>query len=266
MPALHWQLPVCVFAAKNEEAHVPPEPAKPEYPVNWYFNSPVDMPWVTKTRNTSLDPSLVVITEVFKTHDISANKSRSVRPHGWQQCLVAKCLLADPFGERFEASLTWPALVENAIWAQNDVVRYIQDWLPGNLQYVGRIINQQPPPLPNPPSPMTPDWFYTSSVQIDEVESDEEPKPGESPEDQVYRQQRKAVRDSMRAEEPEGPLWTREEFQEMQAALRASKMSKKRKWLSEVRTCTEDDVGEVSDDDEAEKQRADKHRRRHTMA
>ena len=126
-------------APKNEDAHVPPEPVKPEYPITWYFNTPRDMPWISKTRNTH--PPLVVVTEVIKTHDISGTKSRSVRPHGWQQCLVAKCLLADPFGERFEASLTWPALVENAIWAQNDVVRYIQDWLPGNLQYVGRIIN-----------------------------------------------------------------------------------------------------------------------------
>ena len=105
---------------------------------------------------------------------------------------------------------------------------------------------------------------------MDEVKSDEEsdgePKPGESPEDQVYRQQRKAVRDSMRAEEPEGPLWTREEFQEMQAALRASKMSKKRTWLAKIKKCTEDEVGEVSDDDEAEKQRAEKHRKLHTRA
>ena len=44
---------VCMLAPKNEEVHVPPEPAKPEYPISWYFNSPNDMPWVTKIRNTS---------------------------------------------------------------------------------------------------------------------------------------------------------------------------------------------------------------------
>ena len=212
----------------------------------------------------------MLITEVIKTHDISSTKSRSVRPHGWQQCLVAKCLLADPFGERFEASLNWPALIEHANWAQNDVVRYIQDWLPGNLQYVGRVMKQPPPPLPSPPSPMTPDWFNASTVQIDEVksdeESDEEPKPGESPEDQVYRQQRKAVRDSKKANEPEDPLWTDKEFQEMQESIFTSNMPRKRGWLTAIDAITAGEVGDVSNDDEAEKERAEKHRRCNTAA
>ncbi len=251
---------------------MPPEPAKPEYPISWYFNSPQDMPWITKTWNTSFDPPLVLVTEVLKTHDISANKSRSVRQHGWQQCLVAKCMLADPFGDVIEVPINWPALVENELWAQNDVVRWVQDWLPGNLDYVGRVLNQPPPqpqlPMPSPPSPMSPEWLNTSTVQIDEVneESDGEPKPGESPEDQVYRQQRKAVRDSKKAKEPEGPLWTNKEFQEMQESIIASNMPRKRAWLAKINTITAGEVGEVSDDDEAEKERAEKHRRCHTAA
>ena len=241
---------VCVYAPKNEGSLVPPEPTKPVHPVNWYFNAPDDKPWVVKTRNTALDPPLVLITEVIKTHDISSTKSRSVRPHGWQQCLVAKCLLADPSGGVFEASLRWPALVENANWAQNDVVRYVQDWLPGNLQFVGRVMNQQPPVLPNPPSPRTPDWFYTSSVQIEEAGSEEEePKRDEPEEVKVHRHQRKAVRNSLRGEYPEDQPMSKEERQEMMAALKASKLTRKRKYLASIMGCPEDKVGDISDTD-----------------
>ena len=70
----------------------------------------------------------------------------------------------------------------------------------------------------------------------------------------------------MRAEEPEGPLWTNKEFQEMQESIIASNMARKRTWLAKIKKCTVDEVGEVSDDDEAGIQRAAKHRRRHTMA
>ena len=158
-------------------------------------------------------------------------------------------MLADPSGGVFEASLRWPALVENANWAQNDVVRYVQDWLPGNLQFVGRVMNQQPPVLPNPPSPRTPDWFYTSSVQIEEAGSEEEPKKDEPEEAKVYHQQRKAVRNSRRGEYPEDQPMSKEEHQEMTAALKASKLTRKRKYLASIMGCPEDKVGDISDTD-----------------
>ena len=102
-------------------------------------------------------------------------------------------------------------------------------------------------------------------MQIDEVGSDEE--PNEPPEDQVYRQQRRAVRDSLRAAaDPDDQSLTREEFHELQDALKASRMSRKRRWLAEVMNCAEDEVGEVSDDNEPEERRAEKHRKRHTRA
>ena len=149
----------------------------------------------------------------------------------------------------FEASLRWSALVENANWAQNDVVRYVQDWLPGNLQFVGRVMNQQPPVLPNPPSPRTPDWFYTSSVQIEEAGSEEEPKKDEPEEAKVYHQQRKAVRNSLRGEYPEDQPMSKEERQEMTASLKASKLTRKRKYLASIMGCPEDKVGDISDTD-----------------
>ena len=65
---------------------------------------------------------------------------------------------------------------------------------------------------------------------------------------------------------PDDRPWTREEFQEMQAAIRASKMSRKRTWLSEVLKGAEDEVGEVSDDAESEERRAENHRKRHNRA
>ena len=158
-------------------------------------------------------------------------------------------LAGRPIRGVFEASLRWPALVENANWAQNDVVRYVQDWLPGNLSFVGRVMNQQPPVLPNPPSPRTPDWFYTSSVQIEEAGSEEEPKEDEPEEVKVYRQQRKAVRDSFRGDSADDQPLSKEECQELQVALKASKLMRKRKYLASIMRCPEDQVGDISNTD-----------------
>ena len=148
-----------------------PVPKKPEVPIDWYLNTPIDKPWVAKTRDTALDPKLVRIDEVFKNSVISSAKSRSVRPHGWQRSLVARCVLADPFGGQYVARIQWPALLQNATWAKMDVVQYVQDWLPNNLGYIGAILHPQPrmayvAPMPAPTTPWT---FEDSTVRIEEV-------------------------------------------------------------------------------------------------
>ena len=110
-------------------------------------------------------------------------------------------------------------------------------------------MNQQPPPLPNPSSPRTPDWFYTSSVQIEEAGSEEEPKKDEPEEVKVHRQQRKAVRNSFRGESADDQPLSKEEYKEMQVAIKASKITRKRKYLASIMRCSEDEVGEISDTD-----------------
>ena len=89
---------ICTPTPKRAGRLVPPVPEKPKLPVNWYFNEPDNKPWVVRTRDTALDPQLLLIKEVIKTHDLSTAKSRSARPHGWERSLVAKCVLADPLG------------------------------------------------------------------------------------------------------------------------------------------------------------------------
>ena len=148
-------------------------PKKVEFPINWYFNAPDDKPWITKTRDTALGPMLVRIDDVFKTSDLSSVKSRSVRPYGWQRTLVARCVLADSFGGQCVTSIRWPALLENATWARLDVVRYVQDWLPSNLEYVGKILHPQPRMVYVSPAPSTPWPYESSTVQIEEVSEDE---------------------------------------------------------------------------------------------
>ena len=162
---------VCAGTPKHTGLMAPPVPKKPELPINSYFNAPDDKSWVAKTRDTALDPKLARIDEVLKTHDISSAKSRSVRPHGWQRSLVARCVLADPFGGQHVARIQWPALLQNATWAKMDVVQYVQDWLPNNLGYFGAILHPQPrmayvAPMPAPTTPWT---FEDSTVQIEEV-------------------------------------------------------------------------------------------------
>ena len=162
---------VCARTPKHTGLMAPPVPKKPEVPIDWYFNTPIDKPWVAKTRDTALDPKLVRIDEVFKNSVISSAKSRSVRPHGWQRSLVARCVLADPFGGQHVARIQWPALLQNATWAKMDVVQYVQDWLPNNLGYIGAILHPQPrmayvAPMPAPTTPWT---FEDSTVQIEEV-------------------------------------------------------------------------------------------------
>ena len=165
---------ICTPTPKRAGRLVPPVPEKPKLPINWYFNEPVDKPWVVRTRDTALDPQLLLIKEVIKTHDLSTAKSRSARPHGWERSLVAECVLADPFGGELEASIRWPALLENATWAQNEVVLCVQDWLPGNLRFVGKVLTLRPQMAYTPPAPSTPDWIINSSVQIEDVSKDDE--------------------------------------------------------------------------------------------
>ena len=86
-------------------------------------------------------------------------------------------------------------------------------------------------------------------MQIEEAGSEEEPKKDEPEEAKVYHQQRKAVRNSLRGEYPEDQPMSKEESQEMTAALKASKLTRKRKYLASIMGCPEDKVGDISDTD-----------------
>ena len=65
----------------------------------------------------------------------------------------------------------------------------------------------------------------------------------------MYHQQRKAVRNSLRGEYPEDQPMSKEEHWEMQAAINASRMTRKRKYLATIMGCPEDKVGDISDTD-----------------
>ena len=92
-----------------------------------------------------------------------------------------------PIRGELEASIRWPALLENATWARNEVVLYVQDWLPGNLRFVGKVLSPRPQMAYTPPAPSTPDWIINSSVQIEDVskEDEEEEEEGLCEEDRL---------------------------------------------------------------------------------
>ena len=50
----------------------------------------------------------------------------------------------------------------------------MQDWLPGNLRFVGKVLTLRPQMAYTPPAPSTPDWIINSSVQIEDVSKDDE--------------------------------------------------------------------------------------------
>ena len=65
----------------------------------------------------------------------------------------------------------------------------------------------------------------------------------------VYRQQRKAVRNRYRGESADDQPLSKEEYKEMQVAIKDSKITRKRKYLASIMRCSEDEVGEISDTD-----------------
>ena len=138
------------------------------------------MPWVKSTRDVALDPCLLRVEEVVKTTKLE-NKSRHARPFGWQDSLRAQCVFTDMVGGEVTVSVRWAAFLENPAWRQLDVVAHVQDWLPGNLDYVGRILRPisllaDAPPVPCMPAPSTPEPLLESSVQIEELSDDDVPE------------------------------------------------------------------------------------------
>ena len=84
-------------------------------------------------------------------------------------------------GGEVTVSVRWAAFLENPAWRQLDVVAHVQDWLPGNLDYAGRILRHTSllayaPPVPCPPAPSTPEPPLESSVQIEELSDDDGPE------------------------------------------------------------------------------------------
>ena len=77
----------------------------------------------------------------------------------------------------------------------------------------------------------------------------QEPKKDEPEEVKVYRQQRKAVRDSFRGESADDQPLSKEEHKELQVAIKASRLTRKRTYLASIMRCSEDEVGEISDTD-----------------
>ena len=115
--------------------------------------------------------------QVLKTTRLE-NKARHARPFGWQDSLRAQCVFTDIVGGEVTVSVRWAAFLENPAWRQLEVVAYIQDWLPDNLDYVGRILRPTSLPAfaprePCMPAPSTPEPLLESSVQIEELSDDD---------------------------------------------------------------------------------------------
>ena len=110
---------------------------------------------------------------MFKTGALE-NRARRARPFGWQDSLRAQCVFADMAGEETAVSVRWAAFLENPAWCQLQLVAYIQEWLPDNLGFVGRILHPEfnlpayAPQLSCMPAPSTPEP-PDSSVRIEEL-------------------------------------------------------------------------------------------------
>ena len=130
----HWNggCHMCAKMPKRVRRPLPPLPTVAVQPLEWYFNAPEGMPWVTRTRDVALDPRLLRVEEVFKTAKLE-NKARHARPFGWQNSLRAQCVFADLAGGQATVTVRWAAFLENPAWCQLEVAAYIHDWLPDNL-------------------------------------------------------------------------------------------------------------------------------------
>ena len=159
------------------------------YAVNglkWYFNFPcietvppnnnLDDPcrWCNPNRNVSMDPHLVDVVEVYKLRKLE-NVTRQVRPHLWENVFELEIIVSDVSGGRVDVRINLFCFMMNPTWKNHSIVKYLAEWLPANLPYIGPVLKMptlfiDPPALP---SPHTPDHvFEASTVQIEEVDEE----------------------------------------------------------------------------------------------
>ena len=68
-------------------------------------------------------------------------------------------VLADSCGERVRTRINFFCFIMNPDWRKHSVVKYVESWLPENLDYVGPVLKPpaRPSPIPTaPPSPRSP--------------------------------------------------------------------------------------------------------------
>ncbi len=165
---------ICVKAPKFMKDLTPTTPMDG---LHWYFNWPEEKKeshsllfpqlavttrspalWCDPNRPIDLDPQLVEITEVWKTERLE-NDTRKVLPPFWESAFDVKAVLAGAHGTTLKVSINLFTFMQNPTWRKDRIVKYLQDWVPQNLDYCGPVLNQParpsaPPPLP--PSPRSP--------------------------------------------------------------------------------------------------------------
>jgi hypothetical protein len=162
-----------------------------ELPVNglkWYFNFPctetvppsnnLDDPcrWCNPNRNVSMDPYLVDVVEVYKLRKLE-NASRHVRPLMWENAFELEIIVSDVRGGRVDVRVNLFCFMMNPKWNGHSIVKYLADWLPTHLEYIGPVLNM-PLVYINVPAPKSPDSpvFAESTVRIEEVDDAEAAK------------------------------------------------------------------------------------------
>ena len=118
--------------------------------LTWYFDYPEAKPWLTETRDVSLDPRLVSIVEVYKVQTLTQTQRR-VRPFNWQRAFRVDCVMCGPGDEEARVTMSMRAFLQNPVWHKHPMIGYVLEWLPGNLAHIGPVFNTRPSPVPLPP-------------------------------------------------------------------------------------------------------------------
>ena len=156
----------------------------------WYFHHPfelvrpdrfflVPLPWPKVNRDTTLDPKLLSVEEVYQINLIDSNTAAARRvllPPGWDRHFEVECTF-EGCGDTRRCRVNLFAFLMNTGWKKrcHDIVSYLEEHAknPSNHAYMGPILSRkmQPVTTPAPPSPPSP-WGsleYPSSVRIEEV-------------------------------------------------------------------------------------------------
>ena len=176
---------VCV--GRRKLTAVALEPPKPHDGLQWYFHAPFElsfeskcyMPfqnplrWCNPNRDTSFDPCLVDVLEAYKDRALS-NLTRHVRPPEWENALRLNVVLADAHEKKVVTNINLFCFCMNPQWRSHAIVKYLEDWVPHNLDYVGPVLKPQmrpsfPDTPPSPPSPWGTAVDFESSVTIEEL-------------------------------------------------------------------------------------------------
>ena len=162
------------------------KPPSPPRGLDWYFNMPseqkmighvVPCAWCKPNRDPQFDPILVDIMEVYKCTFLE-HQERRVRPTDWQSAFEVQAVMADHSGARLVVPINLFTFVMNPRWAAHSIVRYIDEWLPEHMEYVGKVLHPNvlaySLPAPAPPYPGLLTLVDESTIVIEEVDENDE--------------------------------------------------------------------------------------------